>query len=238
MRSAWSPTRSRSFETVFVVWPNCLLALPTLLAIALTSTSGRLGLPSERGTETPRIVFRRSRPLRTRPPATPTAVAPTATAGPLTFVTAPLTLPTTPLLWAAVRLVLVSLLLLRLEAAFRDDPRLRVAAAGLERAGFDRDEPLRDERVLEAEEPPAFDLDAEAFDEPLLLCPPREADLLAIPIPLDSKNVSTGRFRLPSRTARQSRRLRIPEARRYMPANREVPVRDARLQHVRQVLAL
>jgi hypothetical protein len=238
MRSAWSPTRSRSFETVFVVWPNCLLALPTLLAIALTSTSGRLGLPSERGTETPRIVFRRSRPLRTRPPATPTAVAPTATAGPLTFVTAPLTLPTTPLLWAAVRLVLVSLLLLRLEAAFRDDPRLRVAAAGLERAGFDRDEPLRDERVLEAEEPPAFDLDAEAFDEPLLLCPPREAVLLAIAIPLDSKNVSTGRFRLPSRTARQSRRLRIPEARRYMPANREVPVRDARLQHVRQVLAL
>jgi hypothetical protein len=237
MRSAWSPTRSRSFETVFVVWPNCLLALPTILAIALTSTSGSLALPIERGTETPRTVFRRSRPLRIRPPATPTAVAPTATAGPLTFVTAPLRLPATPLLWAAVRRVLVPLLL-RLEAAFRDDPRLRVAAAGLERAGFDRDEPLRDERVLEAEDPPAFDRDAEAFDEPLLLCPPREADLLAMPIPLDSKYASTGRFRLPSGTARQSRWLRIPEARRDMPANREVPVRDARLEPVRQVLAL
>ena len=107
MRSAWSPTRSRSFETFFVVWPNCLLALPTLLATALTSTSGRLGLPIERGTETPRIVFRRSRPLRTSPPATPTAVAPTATAGPLTLVTAPLTVPTTPLFWAPFRLVLL-----------------------------------------------------------------------------------------------------------------------------------
>ena len=211
MRSAWFPTRSRSFETVFVVWPNCLLALPTLLAIALTSTSGSLALPIERGTVTPRIVFRRSRPLRIRPPATPTAVAPAATAGPLTFVTAPLTLPTTPLLWAAVRLVLAPLLLLlRPEAAFRDDPRLRVAAAGFERAGFDRAEPLRDERVLEAEEPPAFDRDGEAFDEPLLLCPPREADLLAMPIPLDSKYASTGTFRLPSGTARQSRWLRIP----------------------------
>lgn len=196
-------------------------------------------MPIERGTEIPRIVLRRSRPLRTSPPATPIAVAPTATAGPLTLVAAPLTLPTTPLLWGAVRLVLVPLLLLlRLEAAFRDDPRLRVAAAGLERAGFDRDEPLRDERVLEAEDPPAFDLDAEALDEPLLLCPPREAGLLAMSIPLDSKNVSTGSFRLPRGTARQSRWLRIPEARRHMPANREVPLCDARFQAVRQVLAL
>jgi hypothetical protein len=199
-------------------------------------------LPIERGTEIPRIVFRRSRPLRTRPPATPTAVAPRATAGPLTFVTAPLTLPTTPLLWAALRLVLVPLFpllpLLRLEAAFRDDPPLRVAAADRERAGLERDEPLRDARVLEVEAPPVFDLDPEALDAPLLLCPPREADLLAMPIPLDSKYASTGRFRLPSGTARQSRWLRIPEARRDMPANREVPVRDARLEPVRQVLAL
>jgi hypothetical protein len=146
------------------------------------------------------------------------------------------------LLWAALRLVLVPLFpllpLLRLEAAFRDDPPLRVAAADRERAGLERDEPLRDARVLEVEAPPAFDLDPEVLDEPLLLCPPREADLLAMAIPLDSKNVSTGRFRLPSGTDRQSRPLRVPEARRHMPANREVPVRDARLQHVRQVLAL
>jgi hypothetical protein len=203
MRSAWSPTRSRSFETFFVVWPNCLLALPTLLATALTSTSGRLGLPIERGTETPRIVFRRSRPLRTSPPATPTAVAPTATAGPLTLVRAPLTVPTTPLFWAPFRLVLLRLeappLPLRLEVVFRDEPlldleglvRLRVGAADFE----------RDERAREPEVPLAFDLDPELFDEPLLPCPLREAGLLAIPHPSRIENVRASSFRLPKGAA-------------------------------------
>ena len=44
MRSAWSPTRSMSFETFLVVWPKFLLALPTVFAIDLTSRSGRLAL--------------------------------------------------------------------------------------------------------------------------------------------------------------------------------------------------
>jgi hypothetical protein len=114
-----------SFETFFVVWPNCLLALPTDLATALRSTSVRLGLTIERGTLTPRIVFLRVRPLSIIPPATPTAVAPTATAGPLTFATAPLMLPTTPLcpvpFWAG---VLRLELLLRLGLVFRVPPLL------------------------------------------------------------------------------------------------------------------
>ena len=90
MRSAWSPTRSMSFETFFVVWPNCLLALPTLLATDWTST------PERRGSGIPRIFLRREWRLSTSPPATPTAVAPTATAGPLTLLAAPLIVPTTP----------------------------------------------------------------------------------------------------------------------------------------------
>ena len=90
MRSAWSPTRSMSFETLFVVWPSCLLALPTLLATDWTST------PERRGSGIPRIFLRREWRLSTIPPAIPTAVAPTATAGPLTLLAAPLTVPTTP----------------------------------------------------------------------------------------------------------------------------------------------
>ena len=205
MRSAWSPTRSRSFETFFVVWPNCLLALPTLLVIALTSTSARLGLPIERGTETPRIVFRRSRPLRTSPPATPTAVAPTATAGPLTLVTALFTVPTTPLRWVSFRLVPLRVgpapLPLRLEVVFRDEPLLDLERLRVGAADFERDEPLRDERALEPEVPLAFDLDPELFDEPLLPCPLREAGLLAIPHPSRIENVRTGSFRLPKGAA-------------------------------------
>ena len=112
MRSAWSPTRSMSFETLFDVWPNCLLALPTLLATDWTSTFER------RGTGIPRIFFWREWPFSTRPPAMPTAVAPTAMAGPLTLLAAPLIVPTTPPFpvpfWLAVlRLELLLLLLLR-----------------------------------------------------------------------------------------------------------------------------
>jgi hypothetical protein len=50
MRSAWSATRSMSLDTVFVVCPTCLLALPTVFAIDFTSISGRL---IERGTGMP-----------------------------------------------------------------------------------------------------------------------------------------------------------------------------------------
>ena len=80
MRSAWSPTRSMSFDTLFVVWPNCLLALPTLLATDWTSTfeSARNRDPrgSSSGASGPSARARRRYP---------TAVAPTATAGPLTL---------------------------------------------------------------------------------------------------------------------------------------------------------
>ena len=53
MRSAWSPTRSMSLETFFVVWPNCLLALPTLLATDWMSTFEKAR------NRDPRIFFRR-----------------------------------------------------------------------------------------------------------------------------------------------------------------------------------
>ena len=55
MRSAWSPTRSMSLDTLFDVWPSCLLALPTLLATDLTSTS------IDRGSGTPSTFLRRVR---------------------------------------------------------------------------------------------------------------------------------------------------------------------------------
>jgi hypothetical protein len=69
-----------SFETDFDVSAKRLLALPTVLTIA--STSMLLGL-TERGTGTPSTLLRFSLPLSARPPATPAAAAPTATAGPV-----------------------------------------------------------------------------------------------------------------------------------------------------------
>ena len=48
MRSAWSPTRSMSFDTFLDVWANCLLALPTDFAIDFTSMSGTLGTGTPR----------------------------------------------------------------------------------------------------------------------------------------------------------------------------------------------
>ena len=148
MRSAWSPTRSMSLETLFDVSPNCLLALPTVLATFLTSTLGTL-----RGTGTPRIVFCRRVPLSTSPPATPTAVAPMAIAGPLTFDAALLTVPTTPPLPAPFWLAVLRLALLdearfaaglRLAAGFRAVPLLveREDDERLLAADFDRDDPL------------------------------------------------------------------------------------------------
>jgi hypothetical protein len=203
MRSACAPTRSMSFETLFVVCPNCVLALPTLLATALTSTFERRGLPMERGTGTPRIVFRRRRPLSASPPATPTAVAPTASAGPLTLVTAPLMLPTTPsfpvAFWLELRRLEAPRVALRPELVFRAVPLLEReelvfrAAPLLDRealvrppvAGFERDarsearvERLSDEAPLEV--PLALPMDPELLDEPRLLCPLREVGSLDI----------------------------------------------------------
>ena len=152
MRSAWSPTRSMSFETLFDVSPSCLLALPTVFATFLTSTLGTL-----RGTGTPRIVFCRRVPLSTSPPATPTAVAPMATAGPLTLDAALLTVPTTPPepFWLAVLRFDELWLVLRFDEGFlfaagfraavvlRAVPLLeRDAVERLVAADLDRDPPL------------------------------------------------------------------------------------------------
>src|SRR5918994_4446323 len=87
-----------SLDTFLVVLPNCLLALPPVLAIDLTSMSGRL---IGRGTGTPSTVLRRIL-LRSMtppdPPATPAAVAPTATAGPLALPATCFTVSIIPLL--------------------------------------------------------------------------------------------------------------------------------------------
>ena len=150
MRSAWSPTRSMSFETFFVVWPNCLLALPTLLATDWTSTF------EIRGTGIPRIFLRREWLFSTSPPAIPTAVAPTATAGPLTLLAAPLIVPTTPPFpvpfWLAVGL--------RLAAGFFRPLALldREAVDRLLVAAFER---LRDEVLPELPLAPGLGLDLE-----------------------------------------------------------------------------
>jgi hypothetical protein len=178
MRSAWSPTRSMSLETLLVVWPKRLLALPMVFAVDLMSRSGDV---SERGTLTPKTVFRRMRLRSTSPPATPAAAAPTATAGPLALLAAPLTVSTTPFeLWLdplrfavlpAVRpeleLFVVRLAVLPLE---RDEPLLDLAALlrlRVEAAVFDRDAPL-----------PDFDLDPEPLAELRLRCPLLDAGLL------------------------------------------------------------
>ena len=183
MRSAWSPTRSMSFETFFVVWPSCLLAFPTDLATALRSMSGSPGLAIARGTLIPRIVFLRPRLLSIIPPATPTAVAPTATAGPLTLAVAPLMLPTIPLLpvpfWLAV-LRLELLLLLRLGLAFRVLPLVErellerlLELVWRPRALLERVPPLLARELLER--PPELVLRPLALLEPEALLRPPDA---------------------------------------------------------------
>ena len=230
MRSACSPTRSMSFERLFVLCPNCVLALPTRLATALTSAFETRGLPMERGTGTPRIVSRRRRFLSTSPPATATAVAPTASAAPLPLVTAPLPLPTTPSFPVAFWLRVLRLeprpAPLRSEPVFRAIPllerealvRLRElvfrAVPLLERelvrppvAGFERDalsearvERLPEEAPLEA--PFALGLDRDPLDEPRLLFPLREVGSAANSlIPLESRpRVMQERATPPERT--------------------------------------
>ena len=150
MRSAWSPTRSMSLDTVFDVCPSCLLALPTVFATDLTSSSGSF---------TPSIFGRRDeRRLRSTPPATPAAAAPAAMAGPLALLAAALTVPTTPLLLLALA-------------------ELRLPERGA--ALVERDEPLLERELLlrarvagddfERAVPPLFAFDAELLVERLLV---------------------------------------------------------------------
>ena len=172
MRSACSPTRSMSLDTVFVVWPSCLLALPTVFAIDFTSMSGLL---IERGTGIPSTFRWRDRERISSPPATPAAVAPTATAGPFALLATSFTVPTKPS-FPLLRLCVRRLLELRLWVV-----RFALEAVRLEPL-LERAEPLRDERALGPDELAlALLLDAEPFDDLLLLLDPEPlADLLLV----------------------------------------------------------
>jgi hypothetical protein len=156
-----------SLDTVFVVWPNCLLALPTDFATDLRSMSG---LFTERGTGTPSTFFWRVRERIKSPPAMPAAVAavaPTATAGPLALLATCFTVPTTPFelsLWLSV--LRLGALRFAVEAAdcFEPDPLL------------ERREPLPADRAFAPDELARARLfDPDAFDDLLLL---RDADPL------------------------------------------------------------
>ncbi len=202
MRSAWSPTRSMSFDTFFEVLPSCLLALPSVLAIDCTSSS------EERGSDTPSTLVRLLRLLSASPPATPTAAAPIASAGPLALPAACaallavlLIVSTTPFpFWLAgvLRLCVLRFDLLA-PPLERDEPlpardavlRLRADAAELERLDFAPVDFVRDDFAREgfaavdfAAADFAFVLDPDPSAEVLLRCPLRALDLLlAIPIP-------------------------------------------------------
>jgi hypothetical protein len=208
MRSAWSPTRSMSLDTFFEASPNCLLALPTVLATDFASRSARPPLRIERGSGTPRTFLGRVRLLSTKPPATPAAPAPMATAGPPALLAAFLSKSTRPLVFWLVLLrpLLAPPLefdLLRLwERRFAPLPlepaepllereallrlrvdallRLRVEADDFERdePPGERDEPLRLVAPPERDDPLALGFEREPSDELLFLCPPRDADLL------------------------------------------------------------
>jgi len=161
------------FDTVFEVSPNCLLALPTVLATDFASKSGRLGLLIDRGTVTPRTLLRRARFFSARPPATPAAAAPTATAGPLALLAAFLTVPTTPFsLWLFAGLRFPAPLLEREELVFEREGLLRAPVDDAD--VFERDElpEERDEllRPLPVRgDPLAFVFEPELLDELLLL---------------------------------------------------------------------
>src|SRR5215211_5875639 len=161
-----------SFDTLFAVWPNCLLALPTVLIIDFASRSGRLGLPIERGSGTPRTFLRRVRLFSARPPATPAAATPTATAGPPALPAAFLTVPSTPLrLWLFAGLRFAPLPL------GRDEPLLEreaLARARVDADDFERDapseervEPLRAAPLDEREDPLALVFEPEPLDDRL-----------------------------------------------------------------------
>lgn len=182
-----------SLDTVFVVWPSCLLALPTDLAIDLRSMSGLL---RERGTGTPSTFFWRVRERIKSPPATPAtpaAVAPTATAGPLALLATCLTVPTTPFelsLWLCVLRLGVLRFAAEAAARFELDPLL------------ERREPLPADRAFAPDElarvrlfaADAFDdllllLDAEPLDDLLFVLLPEDFLFAATDIPLRSRTV-------------------------------------------------
>jgi hypothetical protein len=204
MRSAWSATRSTSLETVFPVCPSCLLALPTVFAIDLTSISGRL---IERGTGTPSTRRWRVRERIRRPPATPAAVAPAAIAGPLALLATSLTVPTNPFelllrLWVLrLRLWVLRLRLWVLR------PRLWLLRLAVEPLDFrepllEREEPLRDVLAFAPEElARAPLLEADPFDEPLLPLARELLDDLLLPclLPDDLLEAATAHLSL-SRT--------------------------------------
>ena len=225
MRSAWSPTRSMSFDTFFEVLPSCLLALPSVLAIDCTSSS------EERGSDTPSTLVRLLRLLSASPPATPTAAAPIATAGPLALPTACaallavlLIVSTTPFpfwLAGALRLCVLRFALLA-PPLERDEPllareavlRLRADAADLERLDFAPVDFAPDDFALDdfaREDFAAVDfaaadfalvLDPDPLAEVLLRCPLRALDLLlAIPIPHSLWGDFSAGLLLPNNTA-------------------------------------
>jgi hypothetical protein len=192
MRSAWLPTRSMSFDTLFDVSPNCLLALPTLLATFLTSTPERLGL---RGTGTPRIFFWRLAPLSASPPATAAAVVPMATAGPATLDAALLTVSTTPLpdpFWLAVLRLDEFPLPLRFDVDLRGGDFRAVVLRALELPERDADERLLDAVLVRVPPPEAgfarlredallgLLLEREELLDERVLCSPPDVDLVAI----------------------------------------------------------
>lgn len=90
MRSAWSPARSMSLETLFDVFANCMLACPTDFATAFGS------IASACGTRMPSTLRRREWPLSAMPPAMPAAAAPSATAGPRALIAALFSASVTP----------------------------------------------------------------------------------------------------------------------------------------------
>jgi hypothetical protein len=80
------------------------------------------------------------------------------------------------------------------ELLFEREALLRLRADGDDFERDDppdeRDEPLRDEPPLERADPLALVFEPEPFDEPRLLCPPREAALLlAITHPSNRENI-------------------------------------------------
>ena len=168
-----------SLDTFLDVWPNCLLNLPTFLATDLTSRSGRPALRMARGIGTPRTFLGRVRLFSIKPPATPAAPAPIASAGPEALPAVLFSVPTKPSLFllALLRLALPALRpvdLLRLgEERFAALRLVRVAPEPLlareallrlraEAAGFEREAP------------------PEARDEPLRAVRPPERELLAL----------------------------------------------------------
>ena len=134
--------------------------------------------------------MRRVRRLSTNPPATPTAAAPTATAGPLALVATFLTVPTMPLpFWLALLrleppplgvLDLLRVWGLRFAVEREELLRARVEAADFERdePPEERDVPLPDPPLPEREDRFAWAFEAEPLDVLRLLCLLAEADLL------------------------------------------------------------